>query len=295
MSERVFRRWDKSQVRQHQATMVSVCLLVITGLPLRYAKTSTAQTFVTVFGGAGVAGILHRVGAVGLIACSVWHLLYLLLRARRGGLSTAMLPAVKDVRDVFWQLRFLLGREDHDARWERYNFIEKFEYWAMVWGTLVMIVTGAILWFPTVSARFVTDLGIDLSTVIHGYEALLATLSILVWHMYHAHLRADVFPMNRMWLTGTMTESEMRHHHPLELEAILRAESEAARAAAAAQPRPGETDEPTTLRPAAEPGGSAPGPGLQQLPEAAGDPPGDARVSDAGDRPAADGSAGHRH
>lgn len=225
MSQRRFQRFDRNQLRQHQFLMVSVLLLIGTGLPLRYADAPASQLLAQHLGGAPMAAFFHRLGAVGLIIWVLWHVLYLLVRFRRGSLNHSMVPAWKDVQDVWHQVLYLLGRRAEEPRFDRFNFIEKFEYWAMLWGSLVMIASGAILWFPVQAANLVQGVGIQLAKVVHGYEALLAALSILVWHMYHAHLRADVFPMNRVWLTGHLTEEEMRHHHPLELERLLAAEA----------------------------------------------------------------------
>ncbi|MCC7493588.1 MAG: cytochrome b/b6 domain-containing protein [Fimbriimonadaceae bacterium] len=224
MSERRYQRWDRSQVRQHKLMMVSFSLLVATGLPLRYAGSATSQVLAQHLGGASMAGLVHRIAAVGLIVCSLWHCVYLLGRWRRRQLSTAMLPSREDLVEVRDTFRWLFDPRAPEPRYGRYNFIEKFEYWAVVWGSVVMVATGFILWFPVGAAGWVTALGIDLAKVVHGYEAVLAALSIAIWHMYHAHLRRDVFPMNRLWLSGTLSATEMRHHHPKELAALEAAE-----------------------------------------------------------------------
>lgn len=247
MAERVFQRWDRSQMRQHQLLIFAVVLLTVTGLPLRFASQPVSQTFVKLIGGAALASKLHHFGGFLLIVVCVWHLLYLLLR-RGHRMSLAILPNKQDLFDVRDELLWLIGKRDSEPKYGRYSWIEKFEYWAMAWGSIVMIVTGLILWFPVTAAKVVDGIGIELATVVHGYEALLAALSIAIWHMYHVHLRADVWPMNRMWLTGTMTESEMRHHHPLELEEILSREASAATAdRGAGEPPATEAAEPAVV------------------------------------------------
>jgi len=245
MAERVFRRWDKSQIRQHQLLIFSVVLLTVTGLPLRFASATVSQTFVKLIGGAALASKLHHFGGFLLIVVCIWHLLYLILR-RGHRMSTAVLPNKQDLLDVRDELLWLIGKRQEQPKYGRYSWIEKFEYWAMAWGSIVMILTGLILWFPVTAAKVVNGFGIELATLVHGYEALLAALSIAIWHMYHVHLRADVWPMNRMWLTGTMTEAEMRHHHPLELEEILSREAAAAAAdRGAGEPSTDVADQPT--------------------------------------------------
>ena len=218
MKSRIYPRWDASQVRQHQLMILSFTLLCATGLPLRYSDNNVTQALAQHLGGASVAGLIHRLAATGLILCCVWHAIYLCGARRRGRIRLDMLPALSDVHEVLHQLRWLLGLADHEARFGRYGFVEKIEYWALIWGSVVMIATGLMLWFPVSASGWVTGLGIQLAKVVHGYEALLAFLAILIWHMSHAPLRRDVFPMSHTWLTGVLTEEEMAHHHPRELE-----------------------------------------------------------------------------
>lgn len=225
MSHRVYRRWDQSQIRQHQLLIVCFTTLIITGMPLRFASTRGAQIVISAVGGPTVAGWLHRLAAAGMILLSLWHVAYLFRRWLAGSINLAMLPSWSDLRDCLHLTAYFLGRRDDRPRYGRYSFIEKFEYWAVVWGSLIMIGSGLVLWFPVSAARLVPGVWLEVAKVIHGYEALLAGLSILIWHMYHAHLSAEFFPMNRVWLTGTMTEEEMEEHHPRELEAIRAAEA----------------------------------------------------------------------
>ncbi|MBI2301565.1 MAG: cytochrome b/b6 domain-containing protein [Armatimonadetes bacterium] len=268
MSEPVYQRWDVSQRRQHQFLMVCCFVLIFTGLPLRFAHQRGVAEAVGVIGGATVAGVLHRIAAAGLIWSAIWHVLYLLRRRRRRNLSTSMVPRVKDLLDARDTLVWLVRDEAPHPLYDRYNFIEKFEYWAMMWGTVIMIITGLVLWFPVAAARWVDGLGLQLAKVIHGYEAVLAAVSILLWHMYHAHLRADVFPMNWMWLTGSLTATEMRHHHPLELERLEQAAAAADEAPPTPAPEDTEHGSPSPQAEADSPtgGGAAPAPGGVQPP-----------------------------
>lgn len=235
MSGRTFRRWDLSQMRQHQFTMLCTFTLIFTGVPLRYAGSKTVQSTVGLLQAATLSGVLHRIAAAGLLISCIWHAVYLARRWRRKTFRWSMMPALSDLTDALETVKWLLGWRPSEPTYDRYNFIEKFEYLAIVWGSFVMLLTGLILWFPVRAAGMVTGVGIEVAKTVHGYEAVLAALAILLWHMYHAHLRADVFPMNRLWLTGTLTEEEMRHHHGRELARIEAEERQAAEAAAAAR------------------------------------------------------------
>lgn len=221
MAERTFVRWDKHQRLQHFLLMVSVILLVVTGLPLKYPQARASRLVMHAVGGAETAGRVHRAAAVLLMVGAIYHLLYLGGAYRRHGFSTAMWPRPQDGRDLLQMLRYFVGLSPLPPRFDRYSYVEKFEYWAMVWGTLIMVITGLMLWFPVGTTRIFSVLILHVAQVIHSYEALLAALSLILWHFYHAHLNPDVFPMSRVWLTGRLTEKEMRHHHPLEYERLL--------------------------------------------------------------------------
>jgi len=106
-------------------------------------------------------------------------------------------------------LRYNLGLTADKPKFGRFSYVEKSEYWALVWGTLIMGATGAILWFDNTSMGLFTKLGFDISRTVHFYEAILATLAIIVWHLYFVIFNPDIYPMNLSWLTGRMSEEEM--------------------------------------------------------------------------------------
>ena len=114
-------------------------------------------------------------------------------------------------------VRYNLGLARAKPAFARFSYIEKTEYWAMMWGSIVMGVTGVVLWFDNTSMGLLTKLGFDISRTVHFYEAVLATLAIIVWHFYFVIFNPDVYPMNLAWLTGRMSEREMLEEHPLEL------------------------------------------------------------------------------
>lgn len=262
MSERVYQRWDRSQIRQHQLLILSFTTLVVTGMPLRFASTRAAQLVISAVGGATLAGQIHRAAAVVMIGCCLWHVIYLLGRMRGRKLRFDMMPGWRDVSDCLHLLLYFLGRRPDRPRYGRYSFVEKFEYWAVIWGSVVMALSGLALWYPVATAKLLPGVWLEVAKVVHGYEALLAGLSILIWHMYHAHLSAEFFPMNRVWLTGTMTEHEMEEHHPLELERIRAEEARVSASAGTDQRHDGEA-EPLAQPPDASGRADASGHGLR--------------------------------
>ena len=132
---------------------------------------------------------------------------------------------------------YLVGLRREPAQFDRFGYIEKAEYWALIWGTVVMSLTGVLLWFENSSLRELPKWMLDLSTVIHYYEAWLAFLAIVVWHLYMNIANPDVYPMNWTWLSGRISEAQLRHEHYREWQRLVEGEvaAEAAASAAAAE------------------------------------------------------------
>ncbi|MEK7395330.1 MAG: cytochrome b/b6 domain-containing protein [Candidatus Poribacteria bacterium] len=217
-----YQRWDIHQRIQHFFLLISFTLLMMTGLPLKFPDSTISKVLMYLFGGVESAGKLHRIAASVLILVSIYHVIYLVYKIIKRKNVWAMLPRWKDVQDLLGMLKYLFGIRPDRPRFDRYTFTEKFEYWAVIWGSAVMIITGFIMWFPVFTTRILPGIFMPLSKVIHSYEALLAALAIVIWHFYHAHLSPDVFPMSRIWLTGRITEKELIHKHPLEFERMKR-------------------------------------------------------------------------
>ena len=116
--------------------------------------------------------------------------------------------------------KYNLGLSKRKPELDRFSYVEKVEYWALIWGTVIMSVTGIIMWFNNFFINLVTTAGWNISRTVHFYEALLATLAVIVWHFYFVIFNPDIYPMNLAWLRGTITEKEMKEEHPLELKKI---------------------------------------------------------------------------
>lgn len=213
-------RLTLNQRMQHFVLIISFFLLVATGLPLRYHEAGWAKFLIGLLGGFEMRGTIHRIAGVVMILGFVYHILYVLYIKIAKGARWTLIPNLQDAKDVFLNIGYFLGMRKEPPRFDHYNYIEKAEYWALIWGTVVMAITGLILWFPQIAILFLPNVIFDIATVLHSCEALLAFLAILVWHFYYAHLNPDVFPMNKTWLTGKITAQEMKEHHPLEYERI---------------------------------------------------------------------------
>ncbi len=211
------RRMYPGEVWQHLFLTVSFIILVMTGFALRYDEGFLAKWFFGWEGGFAARRLAHRIAAGIFCATVIWHLVYLLTpRGRR--FFKDMLPLRSDFVFFWKQILHNLGRAEKPLCPRRFTYIEKAEYWALVWGAAVMIVTGWMLWFDNWLSLFLPKGVLDVALTIHFWEAWLATLAILIWHMYSVMFSPEVYPMNPSWLTGTMPEDMYRTSHPGHLE-----------------------------------------------------------------------------
>ncbi len=215
-----FLRMSVAERWQHGLLLVSFITLVYTGFALKFPEIWLFRWLVALEDGSALRGWIHRGAAVVLIASALWHLSYLPTRRGRSQLL-AMLPKAADVKELLQNLGYLLGLRREPPRFGRFSYIEKAEYWALIWGTIVMAATGLVLWFENIALRFLPKWALDLATLVHYYEAWLATLAILIWHLYYVIFNPDVYPMNWTWLTGMISEEMLRHEHPREYEELL--------------------------------------------------------------------------
>ena len=148
-----------------------------------------------------------------MILVSVYHAWYVLATKRGRVELRAMLPAWSDFKEFGQNIRYHTFRSREKVKFGRYDYMQKAEYWALVWGTILMAITGLILWFPIVAARLFSGVVIPAAQTIHYYEAWLATLAILVWHFFFVILHPEEYPMSWTWLTGKMSKESAREHH----------------------------------------------------------------------------------
>lgn len=221
---RTFERFSLSQRIEHLLMIVSFTSLMLTGIPQKFNEAGWAQWMLSALGGIEFVRQIHHFFAVLFILESVYHLLYVVYVAaiKRGRLH--MLPELADVREALHSVLYLLGRMKTPPRHSRYDFRQKFEYWGVVWGSAVMVITGAIIWFPVAASRILPGEFIPAAKAAHGGEALLALFVIVVWHFYGAHFNQHAFPFDTSIFTGKISEKRMIEEHPREYEQIVRAE-----------------------------------------------------------------------
>jgi cytochrome b subunit of formate dehydrogenase len=211
------RRMSGNAVFQHALLLVSFSALVVTGFALRYSEAGLFRFLFGWDGGAAARGLIHRIAAVVFMFSCAWHLVY--LRGGEGRLFFAgMAIRFRDALQFLESMRYNLGMRSVPPRLGRFSFVEKAEYWALLWGSVVMIATGLLLWFDNLAVRWVSKGFLDVMQVIHLFEAWLAFLAILVWHLYHVLYRPGVYPGNPAWLTGKMPRDMHAHEHPEDTE-----------------------------------------------------------------------------
>lgn len=217
-------RWTRLERYQHWILAVSFTVLAITGFALKYPEAAWVQPFLLFEGSFALRGWTHRIAALVFMGLSVYHVGYMLFNARGRMQLKALAPARQDWFDLKANWRFLLGQRATPPDFERFSYMEKAEYWALVWGTVVMAVTGFLLWFENFALKIFPFWMMEVFTVIHLYEAWLATLAIFVWHFYAVIFNPEVYPLNQSMINGYMTESEMEREHGLELARLKAAE-----------------------------------------------------------------------
>ena len=201
---------------EHMAMLLSFTTLGLTGLPQKFPDHAVSVFIVGLLGGIEGLRIIHRTAAIVMMLGTIWHLLVFgyLAYVRRTRLS--MLPSLQDLKDGIQAVLYNVGLAKSFPQMGRYTFEEKMEYWAFVWGTVVMVATGFMMWNPLTTVKFLPGVVIPAAKAAHGGEAVLAVLAIIIWHMYGVHVKR----FNKSMFNGKMEEDAMLHEHPLELADI---------------------------------------------------------------------------
>ncbi len=195
------RRLTLQQRLQHLCLIVAMLMLALTGLALSFSDTWLGTLLIRLEGGIEARGKIHRLAALLLGVVGVWHAWYVVLTEEGHRELMAIKPRLADLGEVVRSAKRSLGIEAFSCEVGKYSPSEKFQYWGVVIGTLVMSATGAVLWFRVLSMAVLPKWAIDLTLVVHGANGLLAFLVLVLWHLYNVHLAPGRFP-NATWLTG---------------------------------------------------------------------------------------------
>ena len=234
---RVFVRFSPAERREHIVLMLSFGTLAVTGLLQTFSSLPPVAFLIQIVGGVDAIRVIHRLAAIVCAVLSFYHVWRILeiwfVKRERGG----MWPYFRDLQNLVQMVKFNAGLTKKMPQFDRYTIEEKLEYWALLWGQMVMGLTGFIMWFPLLVTTALPGQVFPVAQALHRWEAILAALAILTWHMYNGCIK----DRNRSIFTGLMSEAEMQHMHPLEYQRILAADEFLKKVAAANASTPSET------------------------------------------------------
>jgi cytochrome b subunit of formate dehydrogenase len=217
-------RFDLSARVQHIIMFTTFLFLAFTGWGLKYAYAEPASAWIRMWGGARSAGIIHRVAGIIMLLDFAYHQFYLLNLARKKDLRPSVVPGPGDFVDFFQNIGYFLGITRNKPYFGKFTYMQKFDYWAVYWGMFIIGTSGLFLMFPVQVSYLFPSWSLlwiwDVLFIMHSDEALLAIVFILIAHFYNEHLRAEVFPMSWVWITGKMSIEDLKHHHPAEYDKL---------------------------------------------------------------------------
>ena len=227
-SGQLYRRFTTRQRGTHLTMMLSFFTLALTGMALKFSYMPWALGMARVLGGFHTMGVLHRIGALVLVGVFIAHFWSVYTYKREQNLSwwelithpDSMMFNLNDLREIRQSFRWFLGRGER-PRYGRYTYWEKFDYFAVVWGVAIIGSTGLVLWFPEVMTYILPGWSVNVATIIHSDEALLAVAFIFTVHFFNTHFRPDKFPMDPVIFTGRVPLEELKYDKPREYEEML--------------------------------------------------------------------------
>lgn len=231
--QKYFYRFTMNQRIQHIILAVSVVVLVLTGMPLKFSDASWAPYLYSLFGGIKAAPVIHKTFGAILMLLFFYHIGYLVYviskyhiepaKKEKGKLSTVdklkiigtqgLVPNLKDAFDIRDLMKYLFYLTNKRPDGDNFTWKEKFDYWAPFWGMVIIGGSGLIMWNKEITTQILPGGLLNFSLIAHSDEALLAALFLFIWHWYNVHFSASVFPMGTVFLTGYLSEELMVEEH----------------------------------------------------------------------------------
>jgi formate dehydrogenase gamma subunit len=224
--EERMRRFSTARVVEHCLHILTFGTLVVTGISQRFFSLDISQWLIMKLGGIDSVRLIHRYAAVVFVIAATAHITIAALGVVLRRWQPFMIINKNDFTDAIHDLRYYIGLENAPAPCDRYTYKQKFEYWGILTGGLLMIGTGLILWFPTFMVRFLPGQFIPLAKALHSNEAMVIVLLIAIWHIYNSIFSPEVFPLDTSIFTGYISRERMEREHPIELGRIKDAASE---------------------------------------------------------------------
>jgi formate dehydrogenase subunit gamma len=216
-----FTRFSLRQRIEHACVGLLFIILAVTGLTQEFFPMRWAEWMILTMGGIDRVRWVHRGAGIVFTVLVVWHVGAGLWQVATGRARPSIVPTRKDFQDAILMLRYYLRISEEQPRFGRFDYRQKWEYWGMLIGSIVMIVTGFMLYFPVLTTRFLPGEIIPAAMMAHGREGLLAFLVVITWHLFNAHLSPEAFPFDPSIFTGKIIQERMEKEHPLEYEEAL--------------------------------------------------------------------------
>jgi formate dehydrogenase subunit gamma len=214
--ERTFKRFTLGQRWEHSFLILSVAILLLTGLPQKYRDAAWSQWLLATPQSLTTVQQIHHFAALILTAEVLYHLVKGITLMAQRRLEANIFPTWKDVRDAGQMLLYLLFLSKKIPKYGKYNFEQKITYWFLFFGIGILVISGFILWFPLVVTRFLPGGIIPAAYLAHSNEAIVAAVFIVIWHFFHVHIER----LNLSIFTGRLGEADMRQHHATEFERL---------------------------------------------------------------------------
>jgi cytochrome b subunit of formate dehydrogenase len=226
-SRKQYRRFRKLFIVQHMVLLTCVLLLIVSGVPLKFPQSELARWTIWLQGGMDARRIIHHTAGQTLVGLGIFHFLFYVFVERSVPFyRRAILLRWSDLANILGHVRYMLGRQSSLPAMGRYTWYEKLDYIGLLWGIMVMGLSGMSMLYMDVVLRVIPLSWLQVFWAAHSEEAMLATLFLLIIHMYHVHFNPEKFPMSLTWLNGLISREEMEKYHPLELERIEQAGEE---------------------------------------------------------------------
>jgi len=216
------KRFEVHQIIQHATMMTTFILLVLTGLPLKFNTWAISEWWASFWGGINVLRSVHHVAGFIMIGDCFYHAGYILVSTlvQKKPFPLAMIPSPRDFTNLLQELAYFIGIRKSPPLFDRFNWKEKFDYWAIFWGVPIMGISGLVLLYPVFATQHLPGWVVPLAYVAHSHEALLALTWIAMVHIFFNHFSPSTFPLNKSIFTGKVPVERYREEHPLDYERI---------------------------------------------------------------------------
>ena len=214
-------RFTRNELIQHTFLLVSFIVLAMTGFQLKYPDSAYGHLMSSLGLTETIRQWVHRISAVIMIVLSLYHSVYLIFTSRGRDVLRGLFPKFRDITQAIDTVLYYAHLSKKHPAYDNYNYAEKAEYWALIWGTLVMGATGFVLWFPTMVGNWAPVWFIKVSEIVHFYEAILATLAIIVWHWFFVIFHPKEYPVSFTVLDGKMSVAHYKGEHRLQYHKVI--------------------------------------------------------------------------